>query len=337
MSGTENRQIILVEKPKGALTEAHFRSQIGEVPVPDDGQILVRTILLSLDAANRAWMDGATYRQQVMAGDVMHGYGMGEVVSSKSDKFAPGDIVDCEVGWQDYAVIKARRATKVIDHRPLKDLLSVFGIAGLTAHHGLMQVGQPKPGETVVVSGAAGSVGTLVGQIAKAVGCRVIGIAGGPEKCAWLVEDLGFDGTIDYKAGHLMRDLQAQCPDGIDVYFDNVGGPILEAALQTMNNKGRIVCCGAVSQYNTSELSSPRGIPGNMVIKRLRMEGFIAMDFPTHDAAAFADLSRWIKSGELKVIEDMIEGLENAPAGLIGLLAGENRGKRMIRVAPDPA
>jgi NADPH-dependent curcumin reductase CurA len=337
MIGTKNRQIILTQKPKGKLTLEHFELQENDVLAPQDGEILVRTILLSLDAANRAWMESATYRRQVMPGDVMHGYGIGEVVASQSDRFSVGDIVDCEVGWQDYALIKERHASKALDHRPLKDLYSVLGIAGLTAHHGLMQVGQPKAREMVVVSGAAGSVGTLVGQIAKAKGCHTIGIAGGPEKCAWLVDELGFDSAIDYKAGRVSRELRQKCPEGIDVYFDNVGGPILEAALQNMSNKGRIVCCGAVSQYDTDQASSPRGIPGSLVIKRLRMEGFIAMDFPEKDEAAFADLSALIKSGQLKVIEDIIDGLENAPSGLIGLLAGENRGKRMIRVAPDPA
>ncbi|MGW8269386.1 MAG: NADP-dependent oxidoreductase [Burkholderiales bacterium] len=331
-----SRQIIVRELPKGTLAEAHFELRDAERPVPGEGEALIRTILMSIDAANRAWMQGATYREAVKAGDVMHTYAIGEVVESKDASLAPGDLVAVESRWADYVAVKARRARKLPRVRPLSHLMSVFGIAGKTAYHGLIGVGRPQAGETVVVSAAAGSVGMYVGQIAKALGCRAVGIAGGADKCAWVTQDLGFDACVDYRAGKLFKDLKAACPDGIDVYFDNVGGNILETALFQMNLKGRVVCCGSISQYDASAPSGPRNVPGMIVVKRLRMEGFIVMDFAREDAKAEADLQRWVAEGKLKVVEDIVEGLENAPRALIGLLAGDNRGKRMVRVAPDP-
>jgi len=331
-----NRQIIVRELPKGTLAESHFELRDAERPVPGEGEALIRTILMSIDAANRAWMQGATYREAVKAGDVMHTYAIGEVVESKDASLKPGDLVAVESRWADYMTVKARRARKLPRVRPLSHLMSVFGIAGKTAYHGLIGVGRPQAGETVVVSAAAGSVGMYVGQIAKALGCRAVGIAGGADKCAWVTQDLGFDACVDYRAGKLFKDLKAACPDGIDVYFDNVGGNILETALFQMNLKGRVVCCGSISQYDASAPSGPRNVPGMIVVKRLRMEGFIVMDFAREDAKAEADLQRWVAEGKLKVVEDIVEGLENAPRALIGLLAGDNRGKRMVRVAPDP-
>jgi NADPH-dependent curcumin reductase CurA len=212
-------------------------------------------------------------------------------------------------------------------------LLSVYGLAGLTAYFGLLAVGQPKPGETVVVSAAAGSVGSIVGQIARIKGCRVVGIAGGKEKCDWLVNELGFDAAVDYKDGALFKALRKAAPDGIDVYFDNVGGEVLEACLPQMNLRGRIACCGAISQYDGApSATGPRGVPGLIVVKRLIMQGFIVMDYMKQRDRALADLQAWVASGQLKVQEDVIEGLENTPQALIGLLAGDNRGKRMVRV-----
>ena len=199
-----------------------------------------------------------------------------------------------------------------------------------------MWIGEPKAGDTVVVSAAAGAVGSLVGQIARIKGCRVVGIAGGPEKCAWLVDHLGFDGAADYKAGKLRKRLADLCPDGIDIYFDNVGGDVLEAALFNMARDGRIVCCGAISQYDTEEASSPRGIPGVIVFKRLKMQGYIVTDYRDRDREAERDLAAWAAEGKLKVEEDILDGLEALPRALIGLLKGENRGKRMVRVRPDP-
>ncbi|MDF1720049.1 MAG: NADP-dependent oxidoreductase [Minwuia sp.] len=331
------RQVIIQELPKGELTAEHFSLQDAPTPAPGEGEVLVRTCLISIDAANRAWMQGATYREAVKAGDVMHGYIVGEVIRSGDPAFKAGDLVEGEGRWAEEVICSARGLQKLPAHRPISHQVSVLGIAGKTAYHGLVGVGLPKPGETVVVSAAAGSVGIFVGQIAKALGCRAVGIAGGAEKCAWLTEELGFDAAIDYRGGNLFRELKAACPDGVDIYFDNVGGEILETVLFQMNMKGRVVCCGAVSQYNATAPTGPRNLPGLVVVKRLRMEGFIVMDFEDQDAKAVADLSGWVKDGQVKVVEDIVEGLENAPAALVGLLAGANRGKRMVRVAPDPA
>ncbi|HUT47927.1 MAG TPA: NADP-dependent oxidoreductase [Alphaproteobacteria bacterium] len=337
MSEQTNTQILVREIPTGALTPAHFEVAQAPMPALGEGRVLVRHILLSLDAANRAWMQGETYRKAVVAGQVMDGFGVGEVVASEDDGFAPGDIVGGAFGWQQYAALSARALIKLPKgYRPLSHFHSVLGIAGRTAYHGLIWIGEPKEGDTVVVSAAAGSVGQYVGQIAKLKGCRTIGIAGGPEKCAFLTGDLGFDGAIDYKAEHVRKRLAELAPDGIDIYFDNVGGDILEAALFNMAQFGRVVCCGAISQYDTTEMTSPRGIPGVIVFKRLKMQGFIVMDFADKDAEASRDLMTWTAGGKLKIVEDVLEGLERAPEGLIGLLHGDNLGKRMVRIGPDP-
>ncbi len=333
----DNTQIILRERPSGKLQESHFELRHAPMPVPGDGQALVRSVLLSQDAANRAWMQGATYKDAVNPGDVMHGYALGEVVESRASGLAPGDLVMGELGWQEYAALDARVLGRCSDHRPLTHQLSVLGIAGKTAYHGLLNVAGIESGETLLVSAAAGSVGTLVGQIGKIRGAHVVGVAGGPEKCAWVVDTLGFDACIDYKGEELPAALGQHCPRGVDVYFDNTGGPILQAALFAMNLHGRVACCGAVSMYDGGPLTGPVGVPGLLVVKRIRMEGFIVMDFADRDAEATRDLSAWAADGSLTVVEDVIDGLENAPRGLIGLLAGENRGKRMIRVGPDPS
>jgi NADPH-dependent curcumin reductase CurA len=332
-SGTINRQILLAEKPSGKLGPEHFKMQTGALPEPKDGEALLRVRYISLDAANRAWMHGATYRSAVETNTVMAGGGIAEVVSSKAPGLAPGDIVFGDTGWQDYAAVPARHLTKMPKVEPMTHLLSVYGIAGLTAYFGLLDIGKPKEGETVVVSAAAGSVGSIVGQIAKIKSCHVVGIAGGKDKCQWLTSELGFDAAVDYKDGAVFKALRAAAPKGIDVYFDNVGGDILEACLPQMNNKGRIACCGAISQYDGAPSAhGPRGVPGLIVVKRLIMQGFIVMDFMDQRDKALADLQAWVAAGKLKVQEDVIDGLENTPQALIGLLAGENRGKRMIRV-----
>lgn len=333
MTDTINRQVLLIEKPAGKLGPEHFKLTDASMPEPKDGEALLRVRYISLDAANRAWMHGATYRAAVETNSVMAGGGIAEVVSSKSDMLKPGDIVFGDTGWQQYAAVPAKHLTKMPRMEPLTHLLSIYGIAGLTAYFGLLHVGKPKQGETVVVSAAAGSVGSIVGQIAKLKGCRVVGIAGGADKCAWLTSELGFDAAVDYKDGAVFKALKAAAPDGIDVYFDNVGGDILEACLPQMNLNGRIACCGAISQYDGApSATGPRGVPGLIVVKRLTMQGFIVMDFMKQRDQALADLQGWVSSGQIKVLEDVIEGLENTPQALIGLLAGENRGKRMVRV-----
>ena len=333
MTATSNRQILLVEKPTGKLGPEHFKMSEGGIPEPKDGEALLRVRYISLDAANRAWMHGATYRAAVETNTVMAGGGIAEVVSSKDASLAPGDLVFGDTGWQDFAAVPAKHLSKMPKLEPMTHLLSVYGIAGLTAYFGLLDVGKPKAGETVVVSAAAGSVGSIVGQIAKIKGCRVVGIAGGKDKCDWLTSELGFDAAVDYKDGATFRALKAAAPGGIDVYFDNVGGEILEACLAQMNLHGRIACCGAISQYDGApSATGPRGVPGLIVVKRLTMQGFIVMDYMKQRDTALAELQGWVASGKLKVQEDVIDGLENTPAALIGLLAGENRGKRMIRV-----
>src|SRR5271166_4895996 len=333
MSDSVNRQILLIEKPTGKLGPEHFRLVEAPIPEPKDGEALLRVRYISLDAANRAWMHGATYRAAVEANTVMAGGGIAEVVSSKAPGLAPGDVVFGDTGWQDYAAVPAKHLTRMPKVEPMTHLLSVYGIAGLTAYFGLLDVGKPKAGETVVVSAAAGSVGSIVGQIAKIKGCRVVGIAGGKDKCNWLTSELGFDAAVDYKDGAVFKALRAASPQGIDVYFDNVGGDILEACLPLMNLRGRIACCGAISQYDgVPSAHGPRGMPGLIVVKRLIMQGFIVMDFMDQRERANADLREWVAAGRLKVQEDIIDGLENTPRALIGLLAGENRGKRMVKL-----
>jgi NADPH-dependent curcumin reductase CurA len=333
MNDGTNRQILLAEKPTGKLASEHFRMMEGTIPEARDGEVLLRVRFISLDAANRAWMHGATYRAAVEANTVMAGGGIGEVVSSRAPGLSAGDIVFGDTGWQEYAAVPAKHLTKMPKIEPMTYLLSVYGIAGLTAYFGLLDVGKPKVGDTVVVSAAAGSVGSIVGQIAKIKGCRVVGIAGGQEKCHWLTSELGFDAAVDYKDGAMFKALRAAAPNGIDVYFDNVGGEILEACLAQMNNRGRIACCGAISQYDgVPSAGGPRGVPGLIVVKRLTMQGFIVTDYMERRNEALRDLQSWVASGTLKVQEDVIDGLENTPKALIGLLAGDNRGKRMIRL-----
>jgi len=333
MKDSVNRQILLVEKPVGKLAPEHFRMSQAAIPEPKDGEALLRVRYISLDAANRAWMHGTTYRAAVEPNTVMAGGGIAEVMLSKAPGLAPGDLVFGDTGWQDYVAAPAKHFTRLPKIEPMTHLLSVYGIAGLTAYFGLLEVGKPKAGETVVVSAAAGSVGSIVGQIAKIKGCRVVGIAGGKDKCNWLTSELGFDAAVDYKDGAVFKALKAAAPGGIDVYFDNVGGDILEACLAQMNNRGRIACCGAISQYDGApSATGPRGVPGLIVVKRLIMQGFIVMDFMDRRDQALRDLQMWVASGKLKVQEDIIDGLENTPQALVGLLAGENRGKRMVRV-----
>ena len=327
-----NRQIVIEQLPQGRLGPEHFRLRETLVPTPADGEVLLRTRYISLDAANRAWMQGATYRSALNPGQVMAGGALAEVTESHAPGFSPGDLVFADTGWQDYAALPARQLMKLAAVEPMTHLLSVYGVAGLTAYFGLLECGKPQPGETVVVSAAAGSVGEMVGQIAKIKGCRTVGITGGAAKCEFIRSEMRYDAAVDYKAGDVMRALRAACPDGIDVYFDNVGGDILEACLFNMKLRGRIACCGAVSQYDNASPHGPRGVPGLLVTKRLTMRGFLVSDFYSQRDQALADLTSWVRSGQLKVHEDIIDGLEKLPSALIGLLAGQNIGKRMVRV-----
>ena len=327
-----NRQFLIDHLPKGKLGPEVFKLGEGPMPTAKDGEVLLRTRYISLDAANRAWMWGATYRSAVKQGDVMAGGALAEVIESRAPGFQPGDLVFADTGWQDYAALPAAHLQKLGKAEPMTYLMSVYGIAGLTAYFGLLECGQPKAGETVVVSAAAGSVGSLVGQIAKIKGCATIGIAGGQSKCDFLTSKLGFDKAVDYKTPEFSKALRAAAPKGIDVYFDNVGGDILEACLFNMNNHGRVACCGAVSQYDAPAAHGPRGVPGLIVTKRLTLRGFVVMDFYDQMDKALSDLRSWVSSGQLKVYEDIVDGFENLPSALIGLLAGDNIGKRMVKV-----
>jgi len=329
-----NRQIIVRELPKGALTEAHFALREADRPVPGEGEVLLRTILMSIDAANRAWMQGATYREAVKAGDVMHTYAIGEVVESQDASLAPGDLVAAEARWAEYVTLKARRAQKLPRLRPLSQLLSVYGIAGKTAYHGLIGVGRPQAGETVVVSAAAGSVGMYVGQIAKALGCRAVGIAGGADKCAYVVKELGFDACIDYKAHadskSLYQALKGVTPDGVDGYFENVGGTVLDAVLPRMNAFGRIALCGMISGYNGVPI--PLTQPQLILQSRLRIEGFIVSEHTDDWPAALKELGELVASAKLKYRETVAQGIEEAPRAFLGLLAGRNFGKQLVKL-----
>lgn len=335
---TQNRRYLLHHRPTGALTADVFERVEEALPGAGPGELLVRNLYLSLDPANRGWInDVPTYRAPVELGGVMAGFAIGRVVASNREGFAPGDLVEGDGGWQDYCLYGSGDEVRPLPagSDPLTRM-SLTGVTGKTAYWGLLDIGQPQAGECVVVSAAAGAVGMIAGQIAKLKGCRTVGVAGGPEKCAWLTGELGFDAAIDYKNDHLGRALRSTCPDGVDVYFDNTGGDILQAALFNMNQGGRIVCCGVVSQYDTATpVPGPHGLPGLLVIRRLKMEGFIVMDYDARAAEAEADLTKWADAGQIKVKLDILDGLDAAPGGLIGLLAGANTGKRVVRIAEE--
>ena len=338
-----NRQIVLTEIPQGKLSTDHLRLVDGAMPVPQDGELLVKVRYLSVDPANRVYIKRAGYRPKVDAGDVMGAFAVAEVVESKAVGFARGDLVFCDTGWQEYAAVPATGALTLklpdIEHRehrepgePISRLVSVYGVtAGYTSYVGLLKFGRPAPRETVVVSGAAGAVGSVVGQIAKIKGCRVVGIAGTADKCAFLKQELGFDAAIDYKTENVAEALKTAAPDGIDIYFDNVGGEILQACAARMNRCGRIVICGAISGYDTGAEGAFGLAPQS--VRNVSVVFFLVLNFLDEYARGVAELQGWVKDGRLKVNEDIIVGLENMPDALIGLLAGRNTGKRMVRVS----
>jgi NADPH-dependent curcumin reductase CurA len=330
-SGTQ--RWIYTRQPVGEITADIFQLKEDAAPEPREGEVSVRTTMLSIDPASRAWMAGVTYRSQLKPGDTMAGWGLGEVVKSNAKGFAPGDLVSGEYGWQTHAVMPGKALTKHdAKHKP-EHILGVLGITGLTAYFGMLDVARPRPGETVLVSGAAGAVGTIAGQIAKIAGCRVIGTAGGTDKCAWVKNELGFDEVLDYKAGGIHKQLKAAAPEGIDVYFDNTGGEVLAAAISRMNLWGRIACCGNVSQYDTATpAGGPMGVPGFLVTKRIRMEGFVVMDFFNRRKQAEDALAAWLNDGKLKAPVDIVNGFENMPKALTGMFAGKNRGKLLVRI-----
>lgn len=336
MTTEKNRQWRLASRPTGMVADENFSWVEEPVPTPEkDGQILVRNLYLSMDPTQRGWIARDSYMPAVPIGEVMRGGAVGRVVASRQPGFVAGDLVQGLFGWQDYTLIDAatRPPTRVPAGVPPTMALGVLGATGLTAYFGLLEVGKPKAGETVVVSGAAGATGSVVGQIAKIKGCRVIGVAGGPDKCAWVTGELGFDACIDYKREDVRARLGELCPKGVDVYFDNVGGEILDAALARLAFHGRVVLCGAISQYNAADPPPGPKHYLNLLIQRGRMEGFIIMDYLPRAAEAVRDLAAWIAEGKLKDRVDVREGLENAPATLRRLFQGENTGKQLLKIA----
>jgi NADPH-dependent curcumin reductase CurA len=334
-----NRQLVLAERPKGAPTKDTLDLVERKIPDAAEGQMLLRTEYLSLDPYMRGRMsDAKSYADPVEIGGVMVGGTVAQVVTSHVDGFAPGDFVLSFNGWQDYAVSDGSGVTKLDQSGAhLSWALGVLGMPGFTAWAGLTKIGTPKAGETIVVAAATGPVGATVGQIGKLLGCRVVGIAGGAEKCAYAVDDLGFDACIDHKASGFADQLAEATPDGIDVYFENVGGKVLDAVIPLLNPNARVPVCGLVSQYNATKL--PDGpdrmnwLMGQILRKKIKMQGFIIFDDFGHLYGDFAkEMGGWIESGKIKYREEIIDGLENAPEAFIGLLNGDNFGKRVIRV-----
>jgi len=329
----KNRQWLLARRPDGPVKDDDFTFVETDVPAPGEGEVLVRNLMLSCDPTQRAWIAGDTYLPAVKIGEVVRSFGAGRVEKPNSPGFQVGDVVLGLVGWQDYAAMKSSGLNKLPAGTPLELAMGVLGMIGMTAYFGLLDVGRPAAGETVVVSGAAGATGSLVGQIAKIKGCRAIGVAGGPEKCRWLVDELGFDAAIDYKSEDVKARLRELCPKGIDIFFDNVGGPILDAALARLAMRGRIVLCGGISAYDAAE--PPPGPKNylNLVSKRGRMEGFLVFDYAPRAAEAIGALAGWVREGKLKYRVDVQHGLENAPATLRRLFEGKNEGKQLLRIA----
>ena len=335
MSERVNRRWLLARRPRGAVSAEDFRWEEGPVPEPAEGEILVRNLYLSCDPTQRGWMAGDTYLPKVPIGEVMRSFAAGEVVASRHPRFQAGQLVQGLLGWQDYAVARPEgepRPSPLPGGVPIPTAMSALGLTGITAYFGLLEIGRPQPGETVVVSGAAGATGSVVAQIAKLTGCRAVGIAGGEAKCRYLTEELGIDAAIDYKSEDVSRRLRETCPDGVHVFFDNVGGAVLDAALERLAFHGRVVLCGAISRYN--DVRPPPG-PANylsLLVQRGRMEGFIVLDYMPRAGEAVAALSGWLRDGKLKDRVDVVDGLENAPAALGRLFKGENAGKQLVRI-----
>ena len=336
-----NHQVRLASRPVGLPTRDNWRFTTEPVAEPGPGGVLVKTLCLSLDPAMRGWMnEGKSYIPPVEIGAVMRAGGVGKVIASNNAAFAVGDYVNAGLDVQEYCLIpeeqiKRSGMFKIDARMGLTAWLNVLGMPGMTGYFGLMDVGQPKAGDTVVVSGAAGAVGQTVGQIAKLKGCRVVGIAGGKAKCDWVVKELGFDACIDYKAGDVKAGLKEHCPKGVDIYFDNVGGDILDAVLTRITRGARIIICGAISQYNNT---TPVKGPANylsLLVNRARMEGIVVFDYADRYPLAIAEMAGYLKDGKMKSKEDVVDGIENFPETLLKLFNGENFGKLVLRVAKE--
>jgi len=330
----DNRQIIIANLPKGALSESDFALRTTEAPSPADGEVLCRVLAITIGAGQRAGLQGsASYAGAPQVDAVMGGTGVARVEASNDDGFAVGDVVLAPTGWQDYACLKARHLTRVDRDDDPALHLGVLGTNGVTAYFGLLDVGKLSAGETLVVSAAAGSVGHVVGQLGKLKGARVVGVAGSDAKCRCLVDELGFDAAVNYKDADFRAKFKAATPDRIDVYFDNTGGDILGSALFRMNTHGRIVCCGAVSQYDTdTPQPGPRGVPGLLVNNRVRMEGFLVFDYADRYPEARTQLREWIDAGQLVPRTSEFEGLQSAPGAFVQLLSGATVGTTIVRV-----
>jgi len=333
----KNRQILLASRPEGEPSEENFKLVEGEIPKPARGQMLVRTIYLSLDPYMRGRMSaGASYASSVEINDVMPGQSVCEVIESNIPDFRPGDMILADSGWQDYSLTAAEGAQKIDPAIvPSSYSLGVLGMPGLTAYTGLLNVGKPQPGETLVVAAASGAVGSIVGQIGKIKGCRVVGIAGGQDKCRFVKEELGFDACLDHRESELDKRLKAACPDGIDIYFENVGGAVFNVVLPLFNPFARIPVCGLIAHYNDKELpSEPNRVPLLMraiLVKRLTFRGFIYFDYASQFSEFIREMQIWLRESRIKYREDITDGLEHASRELIRLLKGENFGKKIIR------
>jgi NADPH-dependent curcumin reductase CurA len=342
---TTNHQWLLKQRPAAMPSEDDFELVETPVPEPGDGEFVMRASVLSVDPYMRGRMrDVKSYVPPVQIGEVMTGASVGAVVASKHPDFTEGDIVEGRFGWQDYAVSDGRRdGARKVDPSlaPISTSLGVLGMPGMTAYFGLLEVGQPKEGETVVVSAASGAVGGLVGQIARIKGCRTVGIAGGPEKCAYLKDELGYDAAIDHRAAKDMKAMAAAlgeaAPDGIDVYFDNVGGMTLDAVLSRINLHARIAICGMISEYNQTEPELAPRPTRALLVQRARMQGLIVFDWADRYPEGMAQMAAWINEGKIKYREDVLEGIENMPKAMLRLFSGQNFGKQLVRAAPDPA
>jgi NADPH-dependent curcumin reductase len=331
-----NKQWRLVARPVGLFKESDFSWREEPVAETSDGFVLVRVVYLSLDPTNKVWATVDSYMPAIPLGDVMRAGGIGVVEESRHASFAPGDVVQGMFGWQLYATLPAGEVRKIPQGAPITAFLGVLGHIGLTAYFGLLDIGKPKEGETLVVSAAAGAVGSLAGQIGKIKGCRVVGIAGSDEKCRWIREDLGFDAAINYRRENFVAALQRECPRGIDIYFDNVGGEILEATLSLINLRARIALCGMISQYTaTGPVRGPQNL-AVLISRRARMEGFLVSDYFARAGEAIPQLVEWMQTGRLKFQLDVAEGLEEAPRAINRLFEGTNTGKLVVKVSAEP-
>jgi len=330
----QNRRVVLASRPQGPARIENFRIEFAHMPVPGVGEVLVRNLWLSLDPYMRGRMsDARSYAAGVALGEVMVGQTVGEVLESRDPRLHPGDKVLTSLGWQLYGTDRADALERIEPAGvPLSSYLGVLGMPGYTAYFGLNEVGQPRPGETVVVSAASGAVGSVVGQLAKIRGCRAVGIAGGREKCDYVVNELGFDACVDYKAGNLYRDLKAACPDGVDVNFENVAGVVLDTLLRLMNRNSRIVLCGLISDYSAAEPYGYR-MMRSVLINRVTLRGILVFDWQARYGEAQKALSGYLAEGRIRYRESILEGLAEAPRGLVELLAGGNFGKQLVRLA----